>query len=231
MGIRSSKIVCCSCFFLMLIKAGEAQMVDSIRFYTQRDPSFLVEFDTRHSFISGRPGKIFGLKFGLEHGDRVSYGGGINWLTNTPAHRRELGFGDTTVDGSLSFWFLSPFFKYTFYESPRWRLSMPVRIGVGRASFTYYDPEQQKQQERKRWVFNYEPMMTVQWKFWRYLGLSGGIGYRIIILDRKLIPERFNSSPYRFSSPTYALGLNFFFGKLFRDIFPKKNEKIMQRAK
>ncbi len=223
--------VLCSLFFLISLRSGNAQAVDSIRYYMQKDPSFLIEFDTRHSFISTRHGKIFGLKFGVEHGDRVSYGGGINWLTNTPAHQKDLGFGDTTITGKLSFWFLSPFFEYTFYESPHWRLSMPVRVGLGGASFAYYDPEQQEQKERHRRIFNYEPMMTVQFKFWRYFALSGGLGYRIIVLDRSLIPDRFDQDPYRFSSPTYAFGFNFFFGKLFRDVFPKKSKKFMEKAK
>lgn len=214
---------------LLLSSSCPAQMVDSIRHFTREEPSFLVEFDTRHSFISARHGRIFGLNFGVEHNDRVSYGGGINWLTNTRDHQRELGFGDTSVAGNLSFWFLSPFFEYTFYKSPHWELSMPVRIGMGGASFTYYDPVKDKQMEQHQRVFNYEPMMIVQYKFWRYFGITTGLGYRIIFLDGPILPqgEGFDLEPYRFTSPTYAFGFNFFFGKMFRDIFPKKSEQVL----
>lgn len=197
-------------------------MLDSIRYYLAEPPSFMAKFDSRHSFISSRHGRIFGIKAGLDHGGKVQYGLGLNWLNNTNDFARELKFGDSTVSGALKFWFISPFFEYTFFENPHWELSMPVRIGAGAARFTYRDPLRDKRIERKRTVFTYEPVLTAQYKFWRYFGIGAGVGYRIIGIDPSLIPKRFDQEPYRFSSPIYIFRFKVFFGKMYRDVFPKK---------
>ncbi len=211
-------------FWLIGLSPCKTQVVDSIRYFMKQDGSFMAKFDTRHSFISSRHGRIFGLKFGVDFADRVSFGGGINWLTNRGDLERELSFPDTTVNGGLAFWYLSPFFEYTFFEDPNWKLSMPVRIGLGGAEFSYWDPEKEKKIKRGKLLFSYEPVLTAQYKFLRYFGVGTGIGYRIIALDRSLIPSRFDQDPYRFTSPIYIFRFKVFFGKMYRDVFPQKEE-------
>ncbi len=203
----------------------KGQVVDSIRYFMGQGGSFMAKFDTRHSFISSRYGRIFGLKFGMNYQDRVSLGGGVNWLTNRSDLRKELNFQeqDTTVYGNIAFWYLSPFFEYTFFKNERWELSMPVRVGLGGAEFTYRDPtKDNERQARSSLLFSYEPVLTAQFKFWRYFGIGTGLGYRLVVLDQGLT-SGFNVKPYRFTSPIYIFRFKVFFGRMYRDIFPKKD--------
>lgn len=223
--LRSHKLIL---LFSLLLWGGntEAQVVDSIKHYYMKKPSFMMKFDTRHSFISSRHGRIFGMKFGVDHGDRLKYGGGVNWLSNANDFDRELQFpkADTSVTGRMNLWFLSPFLEYTFYSSKHWELTMPIRMGVGFTSFNYYDPLKEEQVNRTSPVLSYEPILSGQFKFWRYFGVGMGLGYRLMLLDKNLIPQGFDQKPYRFSSAIYIFRFNIFFGRMYRDIFPKKKD-------
>jgi hypothetical protein len=204
--------------------SGKAQVVDSIRYYLEERPGFMTKLDTRHSFISSRYGRIFGLKMGLDHAGRVQYGAGFNMLLNRSDFNRELAIGDRTVKGSLNFWFISPFFEYSFLQTEHWELSMSAKIGVGAATFSYPHPFREEKVHHNRPLFNYEPILSGQYKFWHYFAAGGGIGYRLMGTYRPLIPRRFDQDPYRFTSPIYLFRFKIFFGKMYRDLFPERSK-------
>ena len=66
------------------------------------------------------------------------------------------------------------------------------------------------QQLKKVFVFLYEPAMTVQYRFLRYLGVGGGLGYRLAFTNASL-DESLNA-------PVYIIGVKVFFGDLYRDV-------------
>lgn len=85
-------------------------------------------------------------------------------------------------------------------------------MGLG---FSSYESNT-KQQFNKQFILLYEPSMTVTYRFFRYFGVSAGLGYRLLLLGNKKIHETINS-------PTYSLGLNLFFGTIYKDF-----KKIIQ---
>ncbi len=207
-------------FVLLGWSIGAQTLTDSLAHHLRTPPSFMMKFDTRHSFITAQHAKIFGMKFGLDHGNRVQYGGGINWLVSQPRFDQELEVndplaGDTMVQASLHFGFFSPYFEYTFYHSPHWEVSIPVQIGIGGSNLQYTTSDGKRHKLREGMVFTYEPAMTVQYKFWRYFGIGGGVGYRLMLIDNSKVKENF-------TSPIYILRFKVFFSKIYRDIFPKK---------
>ncbi len=183
-------------------------MMDSIRQSLEVKPSFTFRFDSRQSFITARPVKIFGFKVGLDHRDQVQYGIGFNALSGNS----EISKTVEGNEGSLRFFFIAPYFQYTFYNKGHWELGIPVQVGVGGSWITYTDAEGEVQRARSSGVLTYEPAMSVQYKFWKFFGIGTGLGYRIMVIPNKKIDEDF-------TAPVYMFRFKVYLGKVYNAVF------------
>ena len=185
-----------------------AQLFDSIRSSLDYKPKFLVKFDTRNSFISNQYAKIHGIKVGLSFNKTTNIGIGYHWMPN-----RSIDFSfHNSKNVDLKFGYAVAFFEYNFYKSKHWSGEIPVQIGLGKAQYTDTDLAIIK---ASSWIIIYEPAMTVEYKFLRYFGLGGGVGFRLAIKSNQQIKESF-------TAPEYILRVKIYFGDIYKDEILKK---------
>ena len=191
-----------SCF--VIVANTNAQLLDSIAMSLQEKGKFILKMDNRGSFISTRSASIWGVKIGVEHNDRVQYGLGYSWLLNKITRTVEVD--GETKNYQLKFGYITPFFEYAFYQRNKWEVSIPVQLGIGRASYQFKDSIGQKQNIAGSWVFLYEPAMTVEYRLLPFFGLGLGVGYRLGFKTNPDLDENINA-------PTYMLKLKLYLPK------------------
>ena len=194
--------------FFIFSSQGNAQLFDSIRTSLDYKPKFLVKFDTRNSFISNQYAKIHGIKVGLSFNKTTNIGLGYHWMP-----KRSIDPDPQNLNKiDLKFGYAIAFFEYNFYKSKRWSAEIPVQIGLGKAQYTDVDFGVTK---ASSWIIIYEPAMTIEYKFLRYFGLGGGVGFRLAIKTDQQINESF-------SAPEYILRVKIYFGDIYKEEILKK---------
>lgn len=206
--------------FSFLNSPGFAQLFDTIAASFQHKPKFEFKFDTRNSFITTQRAKIFGVKMGFEYNETVKLGIGYNQLNSTISKKKVIlhGFQEfDTVQATLKFVYVSPYFEYVFHRNRKWEHTIPIQLGFGNSWYEYRD-NGRKIRENYRPIILYEPAMTTQYKIVPWFGIGVGIGYRILLLNNKSINENFNS-------PIYVFRLKLFLGEIIKGLSPKKANK------
>lgn len=194
------------CF--LLAEMTSAQLMDSIAHSLKEPPRFLIKMDNRGSFISSRSASLWGVKVGVEHNKRVQYGIGYSWLWKRIA--TDLEFQGQRQAHRLRFGYITPFFEYAFFQQNKWEVSIPVQIGVGRASYRVEDSDGNKLRIHSSWVFLYEPAMTVEYRLLKFFGLGLGVGYRLAVKTNRDMEEGL-------TAPTYMLKLKIYLPDLNKD--------------
>lgn len=201
---------------LVVAQEGHSQFLDSIQTSFQHRPRLDFRIDTRNSFITTQFARILGVKVGLDFNNRVKVGLGYNRLISDIERKQFLRVNDIVVDtiaANLDFEYLSPYMEYTFFREGKWEMSIPVLIGVGRSRFGYTGLDGKKAFSKGQLVILYEPYMTGQYRFLNWFALGAGVGYRLLFVGSGSVQENFNS-------PIYVLKFKFYFGDLYRTVFP-----------
>lgn len=196
---------------LLVVLSGHcrAQFLDSIAEFTRERPRVVVKLDSRGSFVANRNVGFWGVKVGLEHAGRFQYGIGYAFLRRGVSYEREVpGMGSVPVE--LRFGYVTPYVEYAFYQRGPWEVRIPVQFGIGAGSLVYQDEEGERRRYAHSGVFLYEPSMTVQYRFLKYLGAQAGWGFRLAFTNGTL------GEPL--TAPIYIVGLKVFFADLHRDV-------------
>lgn len=194
---------------LLLPLGARAQLLDSIALFLQEPPRVVAKLDVRGSFVDNRNVRLMGVKLGLEHAGRFQYGIGYTFLFSPVDQERFVeNVGNTNL--RLRVGYISPYVDYAFYQRGRWEMRIPVQLGFGSASTSYAAADGGRITYQRTGLLVYEPAMTVQYRFWKYLAVGGGWGFRLVLQTGDHIGENL-------SAPIYALGLRIFFGDLYRD--------------
>lgn len=202
------------CFWTLCCVNSNAQLISSLKKEFQQKPKFSLRFDTRNSFISNKAAKIRGIKFGLDYGKDVTVGMSFNWLDKKFSTTKEVKVGADTLEANLDFGYLGFYFEYTFFRTEHWEISIPVQLGFGSTYFAYKDGNDKQKRLSQKPIIVYEPSMTADYRFWRYLGVGAGVGYRLMLVNNKDIEGNFNS-------PIYVLKLKVYLGDIYKDVFKK----------
>lgn len=202
--MRHFAIIFCTLICCVFAVGAKAQLLDSIALSLKEKPRFLLKMDNRGSFISTRSASLWGVKVGVEHNKRVQYGIGYSWLMKRITRQAEIA--GVPVDYRLRFGYITPFFEYSFYRHNKWEVSIPVQVGVGKASYILKE-DGNKFRIHASWVFLYEPAMTVEYRLLKFFGLGLGIGYRLAVKTNKDMEEGL-------SAPTYMLKMKLYLPKL-----------------
>lgn len=186
------------------------QLLDSISQFAAERARIVVKLDMRGSFIRNRNVQIAGVKLGLEHAGRFQYGLGYNFLLR-PVTREVTVEGIGPVTQELRLAYVSPYVDYAFYQRGAWEVRLPVQLGFGGARTVFRDGEGRLRPLQRSGIIAYEPAMTVQYRFWRYLAVGGGWGFRLVWRTGGALGENLNA-------PIYSLGLRVFFGEVWREL-------------
>lgn len=199
------------CF--LISSTVKSQFLDSLSASFKHRPKLTAFFDTRNSLVNNEFMKMRGIKGGLTFNKTVTIAAGYNWMEDL---REPIDIEDTagvaTNKAFRQLWYVSGYFEYVFYKSKHWDASIPLQIGAGRTNQRYLDVDNEAVLTPKKTVVFYEASMTLVYKPIKYIGLGGGLGYRLTLFKPKEVTTRF-------TAPLYTLKFNIYFGEIFNAIF------------
>jgi hypothetical protein len=208
--------------FLSLVTApASAQLLDSIQKSVRKKPKFDFWLESRNSFVSSRRAEMRGIKVAAAFNKNFYVGGGLNFLKSNDNNLNKfskniyvtdsLGMPDT-VKAKLQLIYLCYFLEYVFYKTHKWEFSVPVQIGFGGSWYEYEYNGNYKIQRHP--VILYEPALSGEYMIFKWFGVGANLGFRLMLVKNKKIPERF-------TSPLYTLKTNIYWGELYKLAFPK----------
>jgi hypothetical protein len=206
-------------FFLCLAFSIQAQpTLDTIKDCLKQKPQLFAKLDGRNSFIENSRAKIFGVKLGVTYGKRLSFGLGYNQLiSQSNGFDKKIYFYDSwnepyPVVAHLHMYYVSAHAEYAFYQTKHWELSMTLQLGIGKSYYTYLFLGQ-KHKTDEAFNFIYEPAISIEYKFVKWVGVGADLGYRFMITSDKHLNKSF-------TSPTYAFKLLIYYSEIFKSLFP-----------
>ncbi|WP_157547503.1 hypothetical protein [Hymenobacter sp. DG25A] len=181
------------CSLLLMLWAVAAQAgpgADSSR-VRQAHRRLVFQFDQRFSLLNQKVVGINGLKLGVEWRGRLRTGLGFYMLSGGVPTRAPLP--PTMPAGTrdeLRFRYGVAYAEYVLIGTPRWELSTPTQLGVGRYYARYQQPDGQVTRTPKRNIFIVEPSVAGHVRVFRWVGLGAGVGYRqMMFIDDELENE------------------------------------------
>lgn len=172
--------------------------------------NYALNWDGRSSFIDDKPVNIWGINTGISVGKKQhEMTIGYYWLTTNSVSRlidlRKSAAKRLNLDyyTKTDLFYFSTMYWHNFIETKRWRLSVPIEIGIGSTRSEQnnlrYDYQLWK---RKDFFVPIQTGVYFKWKTTRWFGLSAQIGYRMSLIQRN-IKDRFDGIYY-----SYGVGLN-----------------------
>lgn len=181
---------------------------------------FLV-IDSYYSFIGNKSADVWGLKGGVKIDEMWRLGAGYNLLSSDIIEQKvlpseELAYAkNDTVKAQLFFRYFPVMAEYIHYNKGNWQISTPIQIGYGQSYFQYFDKNDNKRRIFKKGVVASQLGVNAQYKIVKWVGLTAGLGYRIMIINNKEIEAKMNS-------PIFAIGIKIYLSEVIKSI---KGEK------
>jgi len=208
-----------SFFFLGSIYFSKAdnKVLDSIKYYTQNNKGKLFGgFHNRNSFLGSIPIKLYGLRGGLEYGEKISYFLGLYTTydvtdryridsTSHPIHK-------DTFKRATNLTYMSVGAEYIIYQKKRWTFSIPLMVGIGTGVRKEY-LNQTLNNKSRILVLPVESGVRGHFSITDWLGVEATSGLRI---------SPFNS--LEFTGFYNSLGINVYLGVLYKKVFKKEKK-------
>ncbi len=194
------------CFSLKTFSQG----LDSLRYFLHREnPKFFFQFNNRGSFVQNRTAGVTALLFGLSYSKRVKAGitGG---LVTSKVYNEVVSQDGELTKGLLQMWFAGVHFEYTYYKTKRWEISLPVSFNAGWSNYKYNDGGKPYYTDNMFGI-TYEASTTVIYKPLFFMGIGGGLGYRLSYFPDKYLTRSF-------TSVIYNLEFKIYFGEIIKKI-------------
>ena len=181
---------------------------ENMRESSKVKPTVVFGLDSRITFFSNVTTPIHGVKLGLDFDHRWRVGIGyfrmFSKVNGTYVH-------DTvTYIGRLRFNYLAGFYEYVPVRKRKWEISLPGYVGAGTAKLEAADSL------TRRFVGVSELSVQGHYKIFEWLGLGGGVGYRVLFVPNKRIEERL-------SNPVISYKIRIWIAPLYRSIVHKEN--------
>ncbi|MCX6190213.1 MAG: hypothetical protein NTW54_11575, partial [Bacteroidetes bacterium] len=169
-----------------------------------------------NTFVTGRGVPMKGLQLGLNFGNKISYMLGVYFLSQPIYGRTTLNKGtvnETKYTTQVYINYTSLIAEYSLHRSQRWNIYMPLLLGIGTAKKQYFDTVSLKIAKRST-IVPIELSIAGNYRIWKFIGISGGLGYRRAFSSNIIKDEDFNGI-------TYSLGIKIWFGDLCYLIAPQ----------
>jgi len=199
-------------FFVAIILSfsynSNAQILDSLKLALKAEPRVFVGFQNRNTFVNTRTIKLWGFVGGFDYDKKVKLYAGIYGFSgeNVTLLKNRPEFEQDSVYRSLNTGNIAAGIEYTYFTQNRLSLSAPLQIGIGGLHYEYNAINFSKRE--KYTILPIEFGTNAYFKIVKYLGLKGGIGYRLIFG---------NKVAAKYSAPYYSLGLSLSAGQIYRD--------------
>jgi len=200
-----------------------------------KDYKFIFGFDSRISWVLDTRTRFNGVKIGVEYMGKDRVGLGFYGVKN-PIIIKDVptivdsvpmfnGFDTVlvpildTLNYLTHYSYITIFLDHIFISKRKWELSMPLQLGAGTATIDYTNPVTAKRVEVVKFGFLVtEISIAGHYKFFSWIGVGTGLGYRSMITKDKQVKKAFDA-------PIIVFKLKIFLGDLYRGIFPKKEKK------
>lgn len=184
----------------------------------KRGLGFVLNWDARSSFIKNKRVNIWGVNTGLVFGKkRNQMTVGYYWL-NFNSYQKLIDFRRknsklVNLDSytKTDLYFFSLMYWKNFIETRRWRVSMPVEVGIGATKNQGTELLTEIQiWKRKDFFLPIQSGLYAKWKATRWVGLSVQGGYRYGLISKN-IHENYDGFYYSFGFELQP--------ELFRDVY------------
>jgi len=206
-------------FYPQKIQAQASEFVDSIAQSFKQKPSFTAFWGSRNAFIANRRAQMTSYNIGVDFGKNLTVGGGFNLLMS-PLFEKDMLLVEGVKLPVFKKWninYMGYFIEYTFYNTRRWKFSIPVQAGWGLTYRSFYLNEKIIREDKQA-LFIYEPTMSGTYRITRYFGVGADVGYRLVFNKNKPIG--------RLTSPIYVFSFKIFYSRLYNDIKTKFGLKL-----
>jgi hypothetical protein len=160
----------------------------------KRGLGFVLNWDARRSFVKNKRVNVWGVNTGIVFGKkRNQITVGYYWL-NFNSYQKLLDFRrknsklinlDSYTKTDL--YFLSLMYWKNFIETRRWRISMPVEVGIGATKNQGTDLLTDIQiWKRQDFFLPVQSGLYAKWKATRWIGLSVQGGYRYALISKNI---------------------------------------------
>ncbi len=204
-------------FSFLIVCIVHAQVLDDIAMSLRKKPEFFFNLTQYNSFISNQAANVSGIRAGLEFNEKVRIAVGYSWLYSNVVDKISIAENDVSyqTNGQLKFHYVNTMFEYEFYSNYPWHISVPLVVGAGNSHYEYIDHNTHERLSTKNFpVVLFEPSVNASYNIIEWIGVSGGLGYRVALNSTKDFKKNFNS-------PIYVIQLKFFFDAIYKDVFPK----------
>lgn len=173
-------------------------------------------FDARYSFINHQQVQISGFKIGVEWIEKFRTGIGFYGLSTTlNKELEEVQDPVQRLDGRFRFNYLALYGEYIFLSSRKWEISTPIQFGIGQMFYEVRDKRGMPKANERKLIALVEPSVTGHYKFFPWVGVGAGAGYRYMLSSQ-------NKIEHGFDSPIYYIKAKLFVGEIYRAINRKK---------
>jgi hypothetical protein len=182
-----------------LISLGQYELLDTVRSALKADPTLTLALNNRTTFINAHDVTLYGVEAGYSYDSKVRLYLGLyglsnknkKWLLDDPRFEADSVLRSSSVGN------ISAGVEVTLIKQKRFKLRMPLQIGLGsvRTRYSFVD---QKHIDEHAFMMPVEIGTNASFKLFRFLYLGGGVGYRLQLGNNKVL---------RMSSPFYSLGL------------------------
>ncbi|MBK7964727.1 MAG: hypothetical protein IPK10_05170 [Bacteroidetes bacterium] len=177
---------------------------------------FLV-FDSYYSFIGNKSADVWGFRGGVKYHEKWRFGIGYNFISSDIVENKILPTNEIpyakndTVKAQLFFRYYPVMAEYIHYNKGPWQISTPLQIGYGQSYFQYFDKSDSKRRIFKKGVVASQLGVNAQYKIVKWIGITSGIGYRIMLVNNKEIDAKMNS-------PIFAIGIKIYLSEVVKSI-------------
>ena len=216
MGMKKEILIILLLFFWALSQPLTAQQKRVTQSYEKR--KFIFSFDSDKNFLNGSDVRFFGFKVGLQFDDKFRVGMGLQILADFIPVRVVVNEGEHneyTTDGKLDITLMTSYYERILHTSTRWEFTASLHHGIGGVSRRYIDTVGVEQQKSAGGFVLLTPAVEGHYKFFSWLGIGAGVGYRIAFYNDKKVQQLVNS-------PIYVLKMKLFLGELYKAIFKKE---------
>ena len=184
----------------------------------RRRVGFVLSLDNRQSFVQASAVHIIGVNAGIMLPNR-------RWRVGLGGYTLSRSYGDlyvyqikngkrtkkvvSTLTPQLDLTYFTPNISYVFLQRRWLEISLPVAFGLGRSHYTETNQYDQLQTDTRGLFFPVEAGVNVLVKPFRWVGVSGSVGYRKSVFEIDYKED--------FDGLYFSYRLNVFVGAIWRD--------------
>jgi hypothetical protein len=212
MFIQKMKYHLFSLVLVLITLVSHGQIKDSLLQQYQGEAHLFGAFNNRTSIVNGQSAKLLGIQGGLIFENKHKLLLAYSWMANPVVEQKiknaHTSLADTT-NQSISMNFFSIGQEYVWYQTEKWKFSVPTYLGIGTSNRLVYNTNNDLVETNNKVVVPFEIGVKATYYITDWLTANGGLGSRFAFSK---------ASDSQLSGPYYNLGIGVLFGVIYKKI-------------